>query len=54
MLSIGIVSASGGRYYIELARSDYYVAGGESPGMWHVNEASFAVWLSRGGGQAAD
>ena len=41
MLSIGIVSATGGRYYTELARSDYYVAGGESPGMWHVNEASF-------------
>ena len=43
MLSIGIVSATGGRYYMEFARSDYYVAGGESPGMWHVNEASF--WL---------
>ena len=41
MLSIGIVSATGGQYYAELARSDYYVAGGESPGMWHVNEASF-------------
>ena len=54
MLSIGIVSATGGQYYAELARSDYYVAGGESPGMWHVNEGLVSVWISRGGGQAAD
>src|SRR5512135_1419549 len=45
MLSIGIVNAKGGRYYTELARADYYVAGGESPGEWHANAASAAFGL---------
>src|SRR5512135_1259119 len=40
MLSIGMVTAKGGRYYTDLAaRTDYYVSGGESPGVWHENDA---------------
>lgn len=45
MLSIGVVSASGGRYYTDLARNpreDYYSSGGESPGTWHKNRAADA------------
>ncbi len=42
MLSIGLVTARGGRYYTELARADYYTRGGESPGTWHVNGAAVA------------
>lgn len=40
MISIGFVSAGGGRYYTELAREDYYLSGGESPGEWHDNAAA--------------
>ena len=40
MLSIGIVTAKGGRYYTELTRADYYTQGGESPGTWHENKAA--------------
>ncbi len=36
MLSIGSAS---GRYYADLAREDYYHAGGEPPGIWHGTEA---------------
>ncbi len=36
MLSIGGAS---GRYYADLAREDYYHAGGEPPGIWHGTEA---------------
>ena len=42
MLSVGMVTAGGGRYYTELARVDYYSSGGESPGTWHVNAAAVA------------
>ena len=45
-MSIGFVTAKGGRYYTELARADYYTGGGESPGTWHLNDASFAFGLS--------
>ena len=40
MLTIGIISATGGRYYTDLARSGYYTSGGESPGRWYENEAA--------------
>ncbi len=36
MLSIGSAT---GRYYADLAREDYYHAGGEPPGLWHGTEA---------------
>jgi conjugative relaxase-like TrwC/TraI family protein len=36
MLSIGSAS---GRYLADLAREDYYHAGGEPPGIWHGKEA---------------
>ena len=45
-MSIGFVTAQGGRYYTELARAEYYTGGGESPGTWHLNDASFAFGLS--------
>ena len=46
MLTIGIISATGGRYYTDLARSDYYTSGGESPGKWYENEAARAFGFS--------
>ena len=46
MISIGFVSAGGGRYYTELAREDYYLSGGESPGQWHDNGAARRFGLS--------
>lgn len=39
-MSVGFVSAGGGRYYTDLAREDYYLSGGESPGEWHDNGAA--------------
>jgi Ti-type conjugative transfer relaxase TraA len=36
LLSIGSAT---GRYYADLAREDYYHAGGEPPGIWHGTEA---------------
>ena len=42
MLSLAFVTATGGRYYTGLAREDYYVSGGESPGTWHDNKAARA------------
>jgi conjugative relaxase-like TrwC/TraI family protein len=43
MMSIGFVTAQGGRYYTDLVRStDYYTSGGESPATWHLNEAAVA------------
>ena len=35
MLSIGACSGGQGEYYMQLARSDYYLAGGEPQGVWH-------------------
>src|SRR5512135_1035124 len=46
MLSIGIVTAAGGRYYTELTRADYYTGGGESPGAWHENKAARELGFS--------
>ncbi len=34
MLSIGVVSIGGERYYAKLANANYYTAGGEPPGRW--------------------
>lgn len=34
MLSIGKIAAGDGRYYLDLAREDYYLNGGEPPGHW--------------------
>jgi conjugative relaxase-like TrwC/TraI family protein len=34
MLSIGAMSGGKGNYYLNLAREDYYLAGGEPPGRW--------------------
>ena len=34
MLSIGAMGADQGNYYLELAREDYYLEGGEPPGKW--------------------
>lgn len=34
MLSIGAMAAGQGKYYLELAREDYYTSGGEPPGSW--------------------
>ena len=45
MLTIGMVTARGGRYYTGLVvrpDSDYYAGGGESPGRWHENRAAEA------------
>ncbi|MGZ5863583.1 MAG: MobF family relaxase, partial [Methyloceanibacter sp.] len=46
MLSIGVVKATGGRYYTELARADYYTGGGESPGIWYESAAARAFGVS--------
>lgn len=35
MLSIGVMASGQGAYYIGLAREDYYIDGGEPPGIWH-------------------
>ena len=43
MLTIGMVTAKGGRYYTGLVvrpDSDYYAGGGESPGRWLENRAA--------------
>lgn len=45
-MSVGFVSAGGGRYYTDLAREDYYLSGGESPGEWHDNGAARRFGLS--------
>ena len=34
MLSIGAMGAGQGSYYTGLSREDYYLAGGEPPGLW--------------------
>ena len=34
MLSIGAMGAGQGNYYLDLAREDYYLEGGEPPGRW--------------------
>ncbi len=34
MLSIGRIAKGQGKYYLDLAREDYYLAGGEPPGRW--------------------
>ena len=46
MLSVGMVTATGGRYYTNLARVDYYTGGGESPGTWYENRAAEALGFS--------
>lgn len=35
MLSIGVMAQGQSAYYIGLAREDYYMDGGEPPGIWH-------------------
>ena len=40
MLSIGACSSGQGNYYINLARSDYYLSGGEPQGVWHGEGAA--------------
>ena len=35
MLSIGAMKGGQQTYYLELAREDYYLNGGEPPGLWH-------------------
>ena len=41
MLSVGHMSGAGqGSYYLELAQEDYYLAGGEPPGIWYGEGAS--------------
>ena len=35
MLSIDKISLKNINYYLELAREDYYLNGGEPPGQWH-------------------
>lgn len=35
MLSIGAMGAGQGNYYLDLAREDYYLEGGEPPGRWY-------------------
>lgn len=39
MLSIASAGAGHGSYYLDLARSDYYLAAGEPPGRWHGSGA---------------
>ena len=34
MLSIGAMSGGQEQYYARLAREDYYLEGGEPPGIW--------------------
>ena len=45
MLSIGVMASGQGAYYIGLAREDYYIDGGEPPGIWHGKGAE-ALGLS--------
>ncbi len=40
MLSIGAMKGGQQSYYLELAREDYYLKGGESFGLWHGQGAS--------------
>ena len=40
MLSIRKVSIKSANYYMELAREDYYLSGGEPPGQWHGEGAA--------------
>lgn len=40
MLSIGAMGAGQGAYYTGLSREDYYVAGGEPPGLWYGKGAA--------------
>jgi len=35
MLSIGAMKSGQQGYYLTLAREDYYLNGGEPPGVWH-------------------
>ena len=46
MLSISKMAAGQEAYYLDLAREDYYLAGGEPPGIWH---GSFAKKLGLSG-----
>lgn len=39
MLSIGRMGNGQGTYYVGLAREDYYLEGGEPPGLWHGQSA---------------
>lgn len=39
MLSIGSMSAGHSKYYLDLAREDYYAQGGEPPGIWYGDGA---------------
>ena len=45
MLSIGAMGRGQGAYYVDLAREDYYLEGGEPPGQW-VGQGSEALGLS--------
>jgi len=40
MLSIGAMGHGQGDYYLNLAREDYYLEGGEPPGQWHGDGAA--------------
>lgn len=40
MLSIGAMKGGQQNYYLELAREDYYLNGGEPPGVWHGQGAA--------------
>ena len=40
MLSIGAMKGGQQEYYLSLAREDYYLNGGEPPGIWHGQGAS--------------
>jgi len=40
MLSIGAMKGGQQNYYLSLAREDYYLNGGEPPGLWHGQGAS--------------
>ena len=40
MLSIGKMAAGQDQYYLNLARDDYYLSGGEPPGRWWGRGAS--------------
>lgn len=40
MLSIGAMGSGQGGYYLGLAREDYYLEGGEPPGIWHGRGAA--------------
>ena len=45
MMSISAMSSGQGQYYVGLAREDYYLGGGEPPGLWH-GEGARALGLS--------